>query len=75
MNTSQGMISLPPAAQVMLLAYTHKHVVLQLLDSFVKEVQLECHLVRLVVEQVHIRVVYVGMDENNVFGLNPYELG
>lgn len=57
------------------LAYTHKHVVLQLLESLVKEVQLECHLVRLAVEQVHIRVVSVGQDENNVFGLNPYELG
>ena len=51
-------------------AYTHEDIILQFLKHFIKEVQLECHLVRLAIVQLEIRIVSVCLNENNVLCLN-----
>ena len=54
-------------------AYTHEDIILQLLKHFIKEVQLEGHLVRLAIEQIEIRIVSICLNEYDVLCLNPYK--
>ena len=48
-------------------------IILQLLKHFIKEVQLEGHLVRLAIEQIEIRIVSICLNEYDVLCLNPYK--
>ena len=60
-------------------ANSGKHVILQLLEHLVEEMQLECHLAALAIRQYKVRIVAVGTDidnlvrgDSNQFGTGRY---
>jgi hypothetical protein len=55
------------------LPHAHKRVVLQLLEDFVEIVKLKGHLVGFAVKQIHVGIVSVCTDENDILWLHSNE--
>ena len=52
-----------------------KHVVMQLLEYLVEEVELECHLTALAIRQHKVRIVTVGTDIYNLIRGDSHQVG
>ena len=52
-----------------------EHIVLQLLERLIEEVELECHLAALAICQYKVRIVAIGTDIYNLIRGDSHQFG